>query len=192
VALVSEAGTPNIADPGAYFITQIRALGYEIVPIPGASAVTCLLSVSGMLANQFTFQGFFPKKESEAQQCLTQLRPLNIPILYYEAANRLLKTMQLIAAFDANAQVFVGKELTKMFETFWSGNIQDVLVQLAQANLKGEWCFVLKLSEVEQAQNLSEIVSNLKKIGLTNKQIIAVGTKFLNLSKNELYKEAIS
>lgn len=196
IALVSEAGTPNISDPGAHLISKIREKGFEIIPISGPSAVTTILSVSGMLANQFIFMGFFPKKESEAKKDIERIQYLNIPICYFESGQRILKTLQTLQKIlpkkECMTELFIAKELTKIHETFFYGTLADVLpkiTSLAAPNLKGEWCFILKL---ESKKTLSlKPIDQLKKLQLKNNQILKIATEILGLPKNEVYRYLI-
>lgn len=193
IALISEAGTPNIADPGSFVIEKIREAGFKIVPIPGPSAITTLLSVSGFLANQFVFMGFFPKKPTDAMKSLGSVRALGILIVYFEAANRLLKTILQVQLIDPYAEIFLGKELTKYFETFFKGSVSqslEFLNALSQAGtLKGEWCFAIQFSpEKPDTDACAKMVSKLQNIGLENHQIIRISKEILDLPKNEVYQ----
>ena len=161
VALVSDAGTPNIADPGAYVVELLREKGISIIPIPGPSSITTLLSVSGQLANQFKFNGFFPKKESEALQEIQKSLPLNCPIVWFETAKRLEKTSQLLSHFRVQ-KVTVGKELTKKFETILSGSLDDIQSQLREHPIKGEWVIIVTFEEESDAEDI-HLVSKLSK-----------------------------
>lgn len=162
VALVSDAGTPNIADPGAYVVEQLRKKGINIIPIPGPSSITTLLSVSGQLANQFMFRGFFPKKESEARQDIEKSRSLNCPIVWFETAKRLDKTLQLLSNFRVQ-KVTVGKELTKKFETILSGTLEDIQHTLKNHPIKGEWVIIVTFEAQESHDDDVAIVKELSK-----------------------------
>lgn len=160
VALVSDAGTPNIADPGAYVVDLLRDKDIPIIPIPGPSSITTLLSVSGQLANQFKFNGFFPKKESEALQEVESSIPLSCPIVWFETAKRLEKTLLLLSQFRVQ-KVTVGKELTKKFETILSGSLNDIVTQLKEHPIKGEWVMIVSF---EGQANDAEDAAIVKKL----------------------------
>lgn len=146
IALVTDAGTPGISDPGQELIARIKnkELGIKVVPIPGASALAAIASVSGMIEKEFYFAGFLPKKKGR-QTKFKQLSVLDVPIIIYESANRLEKTLEDIKTyFGLEAKVFIGREMTKMFEEYWGGNIEKVLSELKNHPLKGEVALIVK------------------------------------------------
>ncbi len=148
IALVSDAGTPNISDPGSYLISKLLDEGISIVPIPGPSSVTTLLSISGILANQFIFFGFCPKKKSQIEKQLKLLQESEYPGVYFESGKRIIKTLGILQELVPESQIFLAKELTKTFERYFRGNIKNVLDQITKVSLKGEWCFILKSKEI--------------------------------------------
>jgi len=114
---------------------------------------------------------------------------LESPILFFESAKRLEKTLGFIDAFDPDAHLFIAKELTKIHETYWHGLIGTVREELLSANLKGEWCFAVKLSgKTDEALDLEKDILDLKEQGLSNKQIIFVFTQLFDYPKNKIYK----
>lgn len=118
VALISDAGTPLISDPGFVLIREVRAAGVQIVPVPGPSAVITALSVAGLPTDRFTFEGFLPAKAGARRACLHQLRHEARTLIFYEAPHRLLDTLQDIAAeFGPERPVVLARELTKTYET---------------------------------------------------------------------------
>jgi 16S rRNA (cytidine1402-2'-O)-methyltransferase len=190
IAILSDAGTPNISDPSAHITNQLLKDGFKVTPIPGPSAITALISCSGILANQFFFAGFFPKKKQEAENLLTQLLCLNIPIIFFESAKRLLKTLSFLENFPNIPEIFLAKELTKLHETHYFGTISEVknILQPKTHNapsLKGEWCFMLKATKLTAPLYENKILE-LQKLGLDLKQAAAIGTKFMDIPKNEI------
>lgn len=161
IALVTDAGTPCISDPGQELISVIRdqlsviskkytnnqlpiTNNIKIVPIPGASALTAAASVSGMIEKEFYFAGFLPKKKGR-QTKFRALNLLNCPVVIYESANRLERTLGDIKIyFGAGIEVFIAREITKMFEEYWGGNIDDVLSTLSEHQLRGEIVLIVK------------------------------------------------
>lgn len=151
IALITDAGTPGISDPGQELLAYIRKYhpytppnlggeeeGIKIVPIPGASALTAAASVSGMIEKEFFFAGFLPKKKGR-QTKFKELSKLNTPVVIYESANRLERTLgEIKEYFGAGREVFVAREITKMFEEYWGGTIEGVISQLSSHQLKGE------------------------------------------------------
>ncbi len=146
IALVTDAGTPGISDPGQQLIGEIRneKLGIKIIPIPGVSALTAAASVSGMIEKEFYFAGFLPKKKGR-QTKFKELSKLNVPIVIYESAMRLEKTLSEIREyFGADTEVFIAREITKMFEEYWSGKVEDIIADLSKHQLKGEVALIVK------------------------------------------------
>ena len=185
IALVSDAGTPNICDPGAYFVAQLREKGANIVPIPGPCALTTFLSVSGFLANHFVMGGFFPKKQSEARAFIDSVRSVEGPIVFYDSPRRLLKTLLWLSKSYPVTQIVLGKELTKRYETLFSGTIDAVIDQIqALESIKGEWVIGVQIEPVSSSHQLDETVASLKKMGLSDQQILAVTSDLVPLPRN--------
>jgi 16S rRNA (cytidine1402-2'-O)-methyltransferase len=145
IALVTDAGTPGISDPGneliAYLTTHIPNL--TTIPIPGPSAITALLSVSGFDSSKFLFLGFWPKKKAKKLLDLIKLTQFNV--VFYESPFRILKTLNLLAnEFGNSTEVVVGRELTKMHETIYRGTIGEVIKRLSDKTIKGEIVVIIK------------------------------------------------
>lgn len=184
--LMSDAGTPGISDPGALLISYLLDNGYKVSPIPGPSAVTALLSASGWEASSFYFAGFFPRKEAETTRTLRSLSQLSCPLVFFESPKRLLKTLHRILSIDAHAELVLGKELTKRFETILRGPISEVIDTLAAHPIKGEWVFLLRLSE-SLSSDLADTVKDLASIGLDKHQIRHVMQRHLGMSRTAVY-----
>jgi len=140
IALVTDAGTPGISDPGQELIARIRTADnkIKIIPIPGSSALTAAASVSGMIEKEFYFAGFLPKKKGR-QTKFKELSKLNVPIVIYESANRLEKALgEIKEYFGDDTKVFIAREITKMFEEYWSGSVDEIIKGLPNHQLKGE------------------------------------------------------
>lgn len=144
IALVSEAGTPGISDPGPKLIQKIlERLGekIQIVPIPGPSAVTTLLSVAGVPADKFLFLGFLPKKRKR-KKIIREIATSNYPVLFFESPWRVLKTLKELEKEDENLNVVLGRELTKYFEKIERGKISEVIKRVGE-NPKGEFTVLI-------------------------------------------------
>ncbi|MEM1378184.1 MAG: 16S rRNA (cytidine(1402)-2'-O)-methyltransferase [Pseudomonadota bacterium] len=139
VALVSDAGTPLISDPGYRLVVETREAGFPVFTIPGASAVIAALSVSGLPTDDFRFCGFLPNKEKARQDKLATLRAEQTTLVFYEAPGRLTKALQAIAeVMGAERQVVVARELTKRYETIVSGAAKGIAQAFAVDAVKGE------------------------------------------------------
>ena len=146
LALVTDAGTPAISDPGGKFVEDvIREFGDEvvIVPIPGPSAITAALSVSGFPADEFVFLGFPPHKKGR-KKFFEHLDPIRSTIVLYESTHRILKTLTEIGEVIGDRELVVCRELTKMHETIYRGTSISVTEQLESSSIKGEFVIVIK------------------------------------------------
>ncbi|MCS7190567.1 MAG: 16S rRNA (cytidine(1402)-2'-O)-methyltransferase [Fimbriimonadales bacterium] len=150
VALVTDAGTPGISDPGGALVAAAHKAGIRVVPIPGASAVTAILSVAGLPAHRFRFEGFPPRKEGARRKFFEQLRGEDAPVVLYESPHRLLKTLQ--AAYDAlgDCWVVVGRELTKQFEEVFCGRLSEALARWQATPPRGEFVIVLQVESATE------------------------------------------
>lgn len=163
IALITDAGTPGISDPGQSLISVIRnqlsvistdnklpiTNNIKINPIPGPSALTAAASVSGMIEKEFFFAGFLPKKKGR-QTYFKMLKLLNCPIVVYESAMRLERTLRDIESYlGEGTEVFIAREMTKMFEEYWGGKIDDVMTNLSSHKLKGEIVLIIQNSNLK-------------------------------------------
>lgn len=143
-AYVSDNGTPGISDPGQELVAAVRKAGIEIRPVPGPSALTAAISVSGLIEKEFYFVGFLPKKKGRETK-FKMLMGLECPVVVYESAPRLEKTLTDIEKFfGSSSQVFIAREITKKFEEYWRGNIVDLISDLKNHQIKGEFVLILK------------------------------------------------
>jgi 16S rRNA (cytidine1402-2'-O)-methyltransferase len=143
VALVSDAGTPGISDPGALLVRQARAAGVPVVPVPGASAVAAALSAAGAPADRFVFEGFLPVKPGRRRNRLAALRDLEMTVVCYESPHRLLATLEAIAEVWGEAEMLVARELTKQFEEIVHGTAASLRERFASGPVRGEITLVI-------------------------------------------------
>lgn len=127
LALVSDAGTPGVSDPGNELVEFLRSdlKNFEIIPLPGASAITCLASVAGINMSRFTFLGFPPHKKGR-ETFFREVAESKYPVVYFESVHRFLKNLELLEKFKPNAKLIVGRELTKMFEEILRGEVGEI------------------------------------------------------------------
>lgn len=147
VALVSDAGTPALSDPGASLVKLVREAGFSVVPVPGASAIVAALSVAAMSADSFFFAGFLPSKRVERRKSLEQLAEIPHTIVIFEAPHRLLDAMEDILGILGDRQMVMARELTKMHETVISGSVSDIIKQFSNGRVKGEITLVIEGAE---------------------------------------------
>lgn len=144
VALISDAGTPTISDPGYELVAQCLQRGYEVVPIPGANAVLSALSASGLPTDSFVYLGFLPKKQGARRDLLKGVRTEPRTLIAYESPHRAADTLGLIAeVLGDDRPVCVAREMTKKFETFWRGTAQEAARHFQQENPRGEITLVI-------------------------------------------------
>jgi 16S rRNA (cytidine1402-2'-O)-methyltransferase len=144
VALVSDAGTPALSDPGASLVKLVREAGFSIIPVPGASAIVAALSVAAMPADLFFFAGFLPNKQAERRKALEQLAEIPHTIVIFEAPHRLLDAMEDILGILGDRQMVMARELTKMHETVISGSVSGIIKQLSKERVRGEITLVIE------------------------------------------------
>ncbi|NCC63041.1 MAG: 16S rRNA (cytidine(1402)-2'-O)-methyltransferase [Spirochaetia bacterium] len=154
VAFVSDAGTPGISDPGSRVVSAVRSAGFCIVPIPGVSALSALVSVSGYVGKTFTFEGFLSPRKGRRGKRLELLLERNEAFILYESPFRVVKTLAEIADLDAKRFVVVGREMTKKFEEFVTGSAHEVAAQLeSSTTLKGEFAILVAPVEAQQSDD---------------------------------------
>jgi 16S rRNA (cytidine1402-2'-O)-methyltransferase len=165
IALVSDAGTPSISDPGSLLVAEALKAGIRVVPVPGVSAVTALLSVSGFRETSFTFRGFFPRKLEERKKELQQMgaSPV-VPIgVWFESPHRILESLELIQDVYPDAQAVAGKELTKIYERLFFGTsaevAQEVRQEVEREGQIGEWCFALHFPALSKGDSSEDAAS---------------------------------
>jgi 16S rRNA (cytidine1402-2'-O)-methyltransferase len=139
VAIVSDAGTPLISDPGYKLVLAAKKKGFNIIPIPGASAIITALSAAALPTDRFTFLGFLPKTPSKALRSLELTRPLESTVILYESPHRLLQTLKNIEEVFGDIEITIARELTKKFEEITSQKVSEVLRAYATKNPKGEF-----------------------------------------------------
>lgn len=144
LALVTDAGTPGVSDPGNQLVAKAIENGIVVIPIPGASALTSLISVSGIDMQKFVFFGFPPHKKGR-ETFFKKVAGFQIPVAYYESPHRVIKNLELLKTFAPEKKIILGRELTKIFEEIVRGNISEVLnyFENNQAKVKGEFVIIV-------------------------------------------------
>ena len=137
LALISDAGTPTISDPGYGLIRECIKNDITIIPIPGVSSITAAMSVSGLPSDSFTFIGFLPQKKGRLKK-INQLQALDNTIILFESPFRLEKTLNQLLEHLGNRTVVIGRELTKLYEEVIRGNLKDVIAHFSESKIKGE------------------------------------------------------
>lgn len=143
IALVTDAGTPGISDPGFLLVKEAREAGIRVVPVPGPSAVVAALSAAGIPAERFVFEGFLPAKPGRRLKRLKALRELETTVVLYEAPHRLLKTLGAVREVFGEVPLVVARELTKQFEEVRVGPPSEQLAHFGDRAIKGEFTLVI-------------------------------------------------
>ena len=190
IALVSDAGTPLLSDPGYRLVSAAIAKGIAVVPLPGASALLSTLAASGLPTDEFYFRGFLPAKSGARRRVLEEIAKERGTVVAYESPHRILETLHDMADLLGNRPVVIGRELTKLYEEFLRGSAQQILDQLSQrGSIKGEFTIAIGRSEEKPAIDdpLAEISRLQSEEGLDRMTAIKAVAKRLGLPKRELY-----
>lgn len=190
IALVSDAGTPCISDPGYVLINEARAESIDVIPVIGPCAVTGALSVSGLNANQFYFMGFLANKETEILRQIEDIQDREETIVFYDSPKRIKRNLEQMLNLLGDRKMLLCREMTKPYEEFISGKISYVLENLSKP-VKGEITGVLAgftRSEGLDVEYL-HLAEQLLAKGLTKKDVVEVMSKSFGLHKNKLKKE---
>ena len=154
VAYCSDAGTPGVSDPGSRLVRAVRDAGYDVVPIPGASASVTLISASGLNGKTFTFEGFLSPKSGRRKSRLKELLAREEAFIIYESPFRILKTLGELRNLDDSRRIVLGREMTKAFEQFICGTPSEVMAQLSV--VKGEFALVVLSPEKGSPEDSEE------------------------------------
>lgn len=196
IALVSDAGTPAVSDPGARIVDAVRAAGLQVVPVPGASAVIAALSAAGLVNDRFHFHGFLPAKARQRDTALAQLRTLAATLVFYEAPHRIVETVAaLAAAFEPGRQVVFAREVTKLFEQIHRCALGDAPAWVAADPNRQRGEFVLLVEGAPEQEDgaaaESDRVLAILLESCTVKQAAALASRITGQKKNALYERAL-
>ncbi|MDD3238435.1 MAG: 16S rRNA (cytidine(1402)-2'-O)-methyltransferase [Candidatus Gastranaerophilales bacterium] len=193
VALVSDAGTPGVSDPGCVLFDELEKCNIKINMIPGASAITTFLSGVSRDEEPFAFAGFLPKTEKQLEDCLLKYK--NINTVFYESPNRLLETLKAVKIVrGGDVIVAIGRELTKVYEEVKKGTVDEIIGYFSSNVLKGEIVGMIykeKTHDVDYSE-LFEKVSLLKKEDFSDKDITKILVSLFDVNKNKLKKILIN
>lgn len=193
IALISNAGTPCVSDPGYRIVRAAHEHGIPVVSVPGPSAPIAALAVSGLPNDRFTFHGFLPRKQGEAERLLEKLAECGGTHLFFEAPGRLIRAMKRIAEAMPYAQVCVARELTKMFEEVVTGSPADVIRRFSPGRVKGECVVVLHIpappegTQPSPAELQAHVRAAMEKEGLSRRDAVRQVAGELNLPRKQVY-----
>lgn len=191
VALVSDAGTPLVSDPGYRVVAAAIEQGISVVPLPGASALLAALIASGLPVHEFRFIGFLPPKALARRKVLESLAQETVTIAAYESPHRILDTLAEMQAVLANSSIVVARELTKVHEEFLRGSAAEIFEILkARDAVKGEFVLLIAPAPVVETGEPLEEVRKLTAAGVDRMEAIKTVAKRLGLPKREVYRLA--
>ncbi len=195
IALVSDAGTPLLSDPGHRLVHACRENEIPVYPVPGPSAATAALSVSGLPAHRFFFIGFLPRRAALQRAVLEKLSQEESTLLIYISPHGLFPTLKRIVEILGNRRAFLIREMTKLHETHYFGRLKEVLTTLEQEPARGEYTLVLEGQTSQEDQVSSQVdgaayvAGLIETRGLTQKEAIKQATQELGLSRREIYNQ---
>lgn len=195
VALVSDAGTPGISDPGYFLINLAIDQHIPVVPIPGATAAIAALSVSGMPTDRFIFEGFLPSKHLARLKRLQDLSKEERTIIFYEAPHKIIHAVEDMLAALGDRRAVITRELTKVYEESIRGTLSECLKRLQEGTIKGEFTVIVHGATKEPLKQDIDTAEFLKNLilhrGLSKKEAISVAAEELGLPKKDVYKESL-
>lgn len=199
IALVSDAGLPAISDPGQELVHDAIAEGIAVIPIPGANAGLSALIVSGLSTDGFVFRGFLPRDKKERREELERLRPYPETLIFYESPHRIDKTLREMQGILGDRAIALGRELTKRYEEFVRGRMEDVLVFLEeQEEIRGEFTLIVEGNTGDEDRETAEwwqgldIVTHVNvhiEKGLSKKDALKQAAMERGLPKRDVYNE---
>jgi 16S rRNA (cytidine1402-2'-O)-methyltransferase len=191
IALVSDAGTPAISDPGYRLVVEAVRAGIQVVPLPGASALTTALCASGLPTDRFFFEGFLPAKSQERKVKLQNLRGETVTMVFYEAPHRLMDALGDMLKIFGEREIAVARELTKLHEEFVRGKLSDVMGALSDRDIKGEIVLVVQGAAGEAQVSDADLQAMIRQLagdGMGVKAIAELLGERYGLAKKEVYK----
>jgi len=195
VALVSDAGTPVISDPGGRLVAAAIDAGFDVTVVPGPSAGLAALIVSGFAVDRFRFEGFLPRKGAARRSRLAEIVAAPCPTVVFEAPNRVAKTLGDIRdAAGADRRVAVARELTKLHEEVWRGRLGDVLARVLQAEARGEYVLVVDAANDRSQTSLAEAREAIRRLlsaGFDRRDALAAVEVLLGVSHRVAYAAAL-
>ncbi|SER20691.1 16S rRNA (cytidine1402-2'-O)-methyltransferase [Nitrosomonas sp. Nm51] len=198
IALLTDAGTPAVSDPGALLVQRVREHGFTIIPIPGANAAICALSAAGITNPHFLFYGFLPAKAGLRQRALAALAASPYTLIFYEAPHRILECLtDMTAIFGAQRQLTIARELTKLFETIHTCTFDEAVmwINADSHRQKGEFVLLVCGAQAEEKPRISKQARNTLRVLLAElplKQAVKLTAEISGENRSALYQIALS
>lgn len=191
VSLISDAGTPLISDPGYKLVNWCIKHGIPVYPIPGPCSAICSLSVSGLPSDRFIFVGFLPSKLHARIENLKELSTMKNSMIFFEAPHRLIAFLQDALSVFGNREIFIGRELTKLFEEHFRGTIEDAIDHFSNNNPIGEFAIIIAgASTSESQESIEDLLHHYMKF-MTLKDAVSAVADATQMTKKEVYQKAL-
>jgi 16S rRNA (cytidine1402-2'-O)-methyltransferase len=195
VALITDAGTPGISDPGERLVVAVVNAGFKVSAIPGPSALTMALVISGLPTSRFVFEGFLPRSGAERTERLAMATTESRTTIYYEAPHRLIKTLSdLTTACGAVRRVVIARELTKLHEEIWRGTLQDANMRFSETEPRGEFVIILEPAKPPAPPTNEELLDAIRAEiakGVSRKDSAARVSARFGVAKRTVYELAL-
>ncbi|MFH1710592.1 MAG: 16S rRNA (cytidine(1402)-2'-O)-methyltransferase [bacterium] len=194
VALVSDAGTPGISDPGQELVRSAAQENIKTEVVPGASALISALSVSGLKTDRFAFEGFLPVKPSSRKEFLRALSNEERTIVLYEAPHRILRTLEDLKEFFGDRNICIARELTKKFEEISRGKIAELIKKFSSSKPRGEFVIVIEGEKSAEKMKVDPelLVGDLVAAGVSRSNAVKIVAGRLKVPKNKLYRTTLN
>lgn len=189
IAIVSDAGTPLISDPGEILVRKVLENGFKVIPVCGASAITTLLSAIPRYREDFKFIGFLPRNKNQIIETVQKNKHENL--VFYESPLRLIETLEIILSVFPDKKMAIGRELTKKFEEIKIDSVENILNYYKTYTLKGEIVAMLYPDESVNDIDLSDKIAKLKSLNFKDKEISKILSSLYDVNKNDVYKMCI-
>lgn len=194
IALVSDAGTPTLSDPGFRLVQEAIRAAIPVVPVPGPSALIAALSAGGLPTDRFVFEGFLPVKKRQRRERLQRLRQEERTLVFYEAPHRLKETLEDILELLGDREMVLGREITKVYEEFIRGGLGEVTVEIGRREIRGEIVLLVSGFAGEPVVSEDVLKAEIEKLvqkGLRIKEIAEIVGERFSRSKREIYRLAL-
>ena len=189
IALVSDAGTPMICDPGGIIVKELMTHNYSISSLPGACAVTTFLSQIPRTGEEFTFIGFIPRTEGQIKEVVQKY--INQNVVFYESPERIIRTLNIIKSVRSKAKIALGRELSKLFEEVIADDIDKIITHF-ETGIKGEIVCMVYAEDNSDTAGMESKIKALKEKGFKDKDISVILSTLYGANKNEIYKLSLA
>lgn len=195
VALVSDAGTPGISDPGGVLIKRALEEGFDVVPVPGPVALIAALTISGFPTEEFVFCGFLPAKQSQRRKFLDELSLEKRTVVVYESPHRIVESMAEMSEIFGQRRMVLAREITKLHEEVMRGTVSEVFEVLIESKIAGEYVLVVEgrpeAEDVHREEDAVREIRSLMRKGMGRKEAVKRVAEQYGLSRKELYDRSL-